>query len=142
MSREWANRCCSWLSALESVGHQVEVLGRGPAGAKGPKAPVSLDDRARLPREHSRRFQTRMSIQVHESDGALVALLTKVLCPVLEPSPQLVALQQVSYLEEMRAVRSLRFGGRTLGVPGAARVVCSALSKPLCRSLSARSPPG
>lgn len=102
---------------LESVGHQVEVLGRGPGGAKGPKLlfPLTI-----VPAflEALRRFQPHV-IQVHESDGAMVALLTKILSPMLEPSPQLVALQQVSYLEEMRAVRSLRFDGQTLGVPGA-----------------------
>ena len=102
---------------LESVGHQVEVLGRGAAGAKGPKLlfPLTI-----VPAflEALGRFQPHV-IQVHESDGAMVALLTKILSPMLEPSPQLVALQQVSYLEEMRAVRSLRFGGQTLGVPGA-----------------------
>jgi len=102
---------------LESVGHEVEVLGRGPAGAKGPKLlfPLTI-----VPAflEALGRFQPHV-IQVHESDGVMVALLTKILSPMLEPSPQLVALQQVSYLEEMRAVRSLRFDGQTLGVPGA-----------------------
>lgn len=102
---------------LESIGHQVEVLGRGPAGARGPKLLFPLTV---VPAflEALGRFQPHV-VQVHESDGAMAALLTKVLSPTLEPSPQLVALQQVSYLEEMRAVRSLRFDGRTLGVPGA-----------------------
>ena len=120
---------------LESVGHQVEVLGRGAAGAKGPKLlfPLTI-----VPAflEALGRFQPHV-IQVHESDGAMVALLTKILSPMLEPSPQLVALQQVSYLEEMRAVRSLRFDGQTLGVPGA-REWLFRFVKPLCRSLSAR----
>ena len=103
-------------AGLESTGHEIEVLGRGPGGAKGPKLlfPVSI-----VPGflRALRRFRPDV-VQVHESDGALVALLTRVLSPVLVPSPRLVALLQVSYLEEMRAVRSLEFDGRVLGSPG------------------------
>ena len=48
----------------------------------------------------------------------MVALLVRTLQAVLNPVPRLVALLQVSYLEEMRAVRSLRSEGRVLGRPG------------------------
>ena len=103
-------------AGLESIGHEVEVLGRGPAGAKGPKLlfPMTV-----VPGFLGalRRFRPDV-VQVHESDGALVALLTRVLSPVLVPSPRLVALLQVSYLEEMRAVRPLRFDEKVLGSPG------------------------
>jgi len=103
-------------AGLESMGHEVEVLGRGPSGAKGPKVLFPLTVVPGFLRA-LRRFGPDV-VQVHESDGALVALLTRVLSSVLDPSPQLVALLQVSYLEEMRAVRPLRFDGRILGVPG------------------------
>lgn len=103
-------------AGLGSRGHQVEVLGRGPGGARGPKVlfPLTI-----VPAFLGalRRFKPDV-VQVHESDGAFVALLTRVLSPVMEPSPSLVALLQVSYLEEMRAVRPLEFEGRVLGMPG------------------------
>jgi glycosyltransferase involved in cell wall biosynthesis len=58
-------------------------------------------------------------VQVHESDGALAALLVAVLAPQFAPRPLLAALLQVSYVEELRAVRPLRTAkGRVLGRPG------------------------
>jgi glycosyltransferase involved in cell wall biosynthesis len=103
-------------TGLESAGDEVEILGRGPGGARGPKVlfPFMVVP-AFLRAVH--RFRPQV-VQVHESDGALVALLTKVLAPMLEPSPRLVALLQVSYVREMRAVRALRYDGRVLGLPG------------------------
>lgn len=103
-------------AGLESMGHEVEILGRGRDGARGPKLLFPLTIVPGFWRA-LRRFRPDV-VQVHESDGALVALLTRVLSPVLVPSPRLVALLQVSYLEEMRAVRALRFDGRVLGSPG------------------------
>jgi glycosyltransferase involved in cell wall biosynthesis len=62
-------------------------------------------------------------VQVHESDGGLAALLVAALAPLGRPRPLLVALLQVSYVEELRAVRPLVArepgGNRVLGVPGA-----------------------
>ena len=103
-------------TGLESAGDEVEILGRGPGGARGPKVlfPFMVVP-AFLRALH--RFKPQV-VQVHESDGALVALLTRVLSPMLESTPRLVALLQVSYVEEMRAVRALRYDGRALGRPG------------------------
>ena len=103
-------------AGLEAMGHRVEVLGRGPGGARGPKLlfPLTIVP-AFLRRLH--RFRPDV-VQVHESDGAVVALVTSVLKAMLEPTPTLVALLQVSYLEELRAVRRLEFDGRGLGSPG------------------------
>lgn len=103
-------------SGLREAGHEVEVLGRGAGGARGPKLlfPVSV-----LPAfgRVVRCFRPHV-VQVHESDGALAALALKVVAPLLRPPPLLVALLQVSYVEEIRAVRPLRDGHRVLGVPG------------------------
>lgn len=103
-------------SGLRDRGHEVEVLGRGPGGARGPKIlfPVTVVS-AFLRRLE--RFRPDV-VQVHESDGALVALLTAILAAVRAPRPMLVALLQVSYVEEIKAVRPLRSGGRVLGRPG------------------------
>jgi glycosyltransferase involved in cell wall biosynthesis len=57
-------------------------------------------------------------VQVHESDGALAALLVRAVRGLLEPRPRLAALLQVSYVEELRAVRPLVAGGEVLGRPG------------------------
>lgn len=103
-------------AGLRQRGLETEILGRGPSGCRGPKwlfpiAAVPAVLRAR------RRFRPHV-VQVHESDGALVALALRTLRPRLEPQPTLVALLQVSYLEELRAVRALRAEGRILGRPG------------------------
>ncbi len=103
-------------AGLRAAGCAVEVLGRGAGGARGPKAlfPLAVAPAAW---RALRRFRPD-AVQVHESDGALVALLVAILGPLLEPRPRLMALLQVSYVEEMRAVRPLRFQGRILGRPG------------------------
>lgn len=103
-------------AGLEAEGHEVRVLGRGPAGARGPKLLFPLTVVPAFLRLRSQ-FRPHV-VQVHESDGAIVAWLVRVLQAVSEPSPILVALQQVSYLEEIRAVRALRADGRVLGRPG------------------------
>jgi glycosyltransferase involved in cell wall biosynthesis len=104
-------------AGLRASGCEVEVLGRGPGGVAGPKVLFPLFAVAAV-----RRALARLRphvVQVHESDGGLAALLVAVLAPVLEPRPLLVALLQVSYVEERRAVRPLVAGGRVLGRPGA-----------------------
>jgi glycogen synthase len=104
-------------AGLQAAGHEVEVLGRGRGGAKGPKllfpvAVVPAAFRALL------RFRPEV-VQVHESDGALVALLAVALRPALTPPPVVSVLLQVSYVEELRAVRPLVApGGEVLGRPG------------------------
>jgi glycosyltransferase involved in cell wall biosynthesis len=103
-------------AGLRSRGHEVEVLGRGEEGARGPKLlfPIAV-----LPAflRRWRRFRPHV-VQVHESDGALVALATAILGGVADPRPLLVALLQVSYVEEIRAVRPLTASGRVIGRPG------------------------
>jgi glycosyltransferase involved in cell wall biosynthesis len=103
-------------AGLRELGEEVEVLGRGP----GPKVlfPLLVVPAAW---RALRRFRPHV-VQVHESDGALAALLVAVVGALLEPRPLLVALLQVSYVEELRAVRPLIAGGtdgRVLGRPGA-----------------------
>lgn len=103
-------------AGLREKGDEVLVLGRGPGGAAGPKVLFPL---LVVPAvwKALRRFRPHV-VQVHESDGAMAALLVAVLAPLLDPRPLLVALLQVSYVEELRAVRPLKAGGRMLGRPG------------------------
>jgi glycosyltransferase involved in cell wall biosynthesis len=103
-------------AGLRESGCDVEVLGRGPGGVSGPKVLFPLFAVPAVWRA-LRRFRPHV-VQVHESDGGLAALLVAVLAPRLDPVPHLVALLQVSYLEERRAVRPLVAGGRVLGRPG------------------------
>jgi glycosyltransferase involved in cell wall biosynthesis len=108
-------------AGLRSAGHEVEILGRGPDGARGPKLLFPLGAVPAV-RRALRRFRPHV-VQVHESDGALAALAVAVAAPLLDPPPLVVALLQVSYVEERRAVRPLAVmeGGRRrlLGRPGA-----------------------
>jgi glycosyltransferase involved in cell wall biosynthesis len=104
-------------AGLRQEGAEVRILGRGAGGAAGPKALFPLFVvpavwRALL------RFRPDV-VQVHESDGGLAALLVAWLAPSLDPRPRLVALLQVSYCEERRAVRPLCWQGRVLGRPSA-----------------------
>ncbi len=103
-------------AGLRARGHDVEVLGRGESGARGPKVlfPIAVVP-AFLRRW--RRFRPHV-VQVHESDGALAALAAAVVGAAGRPRPLLVALLQVSYVEEIRAVRALRAGERVVGRPG------------------------
>lgn len=106
-------------AGLREQGDEVKVLGRGPDGAAGPKVlfPLTVVPAAW---RAVRRFRPDV-VQVHESDGALAALAVKVLGKLVEPRPLLVALLQVSYVEELRAVRplvDLGGDGRVLGRPG------------------------
>jgi glycosyltransferase involved in cell wall biosynthesis len=104
-------------AGLRGNGDEVEVLGRGPGGAAGPKVFFPLFAVVPAVWRALRRFRPHV-VQVHESDGALAAFLVAVLAPLLVPRPLLVALLQVSYVEELRAVRPLIFRGRVLGRPG------------------------
>src|SRR5262249_30522158 len=103
-------------AGLRELGDEVEVLGRGPNGAAGPKVlfPLTVVPAAWRARH---RFRPDV-VQVHESEGALAALLVRAVRNLLEPPPLLVSLLQVSYVEELRAVRPLVAGGRVLGRPG------------------------
>ncbi len=104
-------------AGLNQRGLEVEILGRGPGGARGPKLlfPLTI-----VPAVLWRLWKFRPQVvQVHESDGALAALSTVFLRLFLRPRPILVALQQVSYVQEIRAVRPLKDGGTILAEPGA-----------------------
>jgi glycosyltransferase involved in cell wall biosynthesis len=119
-------------AGLRELGDEVEVLGRGPGGAAGPKVlfPLTIVPAAW---RALRRFRPHV-VQVHESDGALAALLVRAVRPLLEPRPLLAALLQVSYVEELRAVRPLRAdgrsGGKVLGRPGSVEVRFRRLKAP------------
>jgi glycosyltransferase involved in cell wall biosynthesis len=104
-------------AGLNNAGCEVTVLGRGPGGARGPKGLFPL---AVVPAVAAALLRRRPHVvQVHESDGALAALVVRLLGPFLRPRPRLVALLQVSYREERRAVRPLIApDGTALGVPG------------------------
>jgi glycogen(starch) synthase len=116
-------------SGLRARGHEVEVLGRGEDGAPGPKVLFPLTVAPAFVRR-LRDFRPHV-VQVHESDGVLVALLTRVLAAVLDPRPLLVALLQVSYVKEIEAVRPLRSGGVVLGRPGAVELRFRYVKAPL-----------
>ncbi|HYG62961.1 MAG TPA: ATP-dependent DNA helicase RecG [Thermoanaerobaculia bacterium] len=104
-------------AGLRDAGCEVEILGRGPGGVAGPKVLFPLFVVPALRRALAR-FRPHV-VQVHESDGGLAALAASVVAPLLEPRPLVAALLQVSYVEELRAVRPLvSSGGRALGRPG------------------------
>ena len=102
---------------LQAQGHRVELLGRGKDGARGPKILFPLT--VVMPfLKAVRNFQPDL-VQVHESDGAMAALALKTISATLDSNPRLVALLQVSYLEEIQAVRTIRWSGQELGSPSA-----------------------
>src|SRR6478672_2636644 len=91
-------------AGLRELGCEVEILGRQAGGAAGSKVlfPLTVVPAAW---RALRRFRPHV-VQVHESDGALAALLVKVARGAWSaPRPLLAALLQVSYVEELRAVR-------------------------------------
>lgn len=100
-------------TGLRERGHEVEILGRGGAGARGGKLTFPL----RIVAPALRRIEAFAPdvVQVHESDGGLLAraLARRAVRPLL------AALLQVSYVEERRAVRPLVHRGEILGEPGA-----------------------
>ncbi|HYU35837.1 MAG TPA: glycosyltransferase family 4 protein [Thermoanaerobaculia bacterium] len=103
-------------AGLREAGCVVEVLGRGPGEVAGPKVLFPLFAVPAVWRA-LRRFRPHV-VQVHESDGGLAALLVAIVAPLFDPVPRLVALLQVSYVEERRAARPLVAAGRVLGRPG------------------------
>lgn len=115
-------------AGLRELGDEVVVLGRGPGGAAGPKVlfPLTIVPAAW---RALRRFRPHV-VQVHESDGALAALLVRAARLLIEPRPLLAALLQVSYVEELRAVRPLAARGRVLGRPGSVEVRFRRLKAP------------
>ena len=116
-------------AGLEGLGDDVEVLGRGPGGAAGPKVlfPLTIVPAAW---RAVRRFRPHV-VQVHESDGALAALAVKASGALLGDRPLLTALLQVSYVEELRAVRPLMAEGQVLGRPGGVELRFRWLKAPL-----------
>jgi glycosyltransferase involved in cell wall biosynthesis len=115
-------------AGLRELGDEVVVLGRGPGGAAGPKVlfPLTIVPAAW---RALRRFRPDV-VQVHESDGALAALLVRAARLPIEPRPLLAALLQVSYIEELRAVRPLMARDRVLGRPGSVEVRFRRLKAP------------
>jgi glycosyltransferase involved in cell wall biosynthesis len=103
-------------TGLEARGHEVEVLSRASGGLGRLKLLFPLTVAPRCVRVLTR-FRPHV-VQVHESDGALAALLTVTLAGLLRPSPRLAGLLQVSYVEEWRSVRALTAGSQVLGRPG------------------------
>lgn len=102
-------------AGLESQGCEVRILGRGGGGVRGPKLLFPILVVPTFLRVFGE-FRPHV-VQVHESDGAIVAWLVRTLAAMRNPQPRLIALQQVSYLEEIRAVRTLRSDGLMLGRP-------------------------
>ncbi len=111
---------------LEEAGHQVHVLGRGPGGARGPKVlfPLTIV----LPALRAIRRLAPDVVQLHESDGGLLAAALR----LRQRSYLLTALQQVSYLRELRVVRPLRGGsGEVIGRPTGSELVFKWLRAPV-----------
>ena len=107
-------------AGLRERGHEVRVLGRGGEGARGPKLLFPLAIGRPLARA-VRTFDPDV-VQVHEGDAGLAFQQLRsrrdANSSASRRRPLLVALQQVSYVEERDAVRPLMFEGRILGVPG------------------------
>lgn len=112
-------------AGLRARGHEVEVVGRGGAGARGPKIlfPLAI---LRPALRRIREFRPDV-VQLHESDSGLLGLWLG----LLQVRPLLVALLQVSYVEERRAVRPLRHGTEILGAPEATELRFRRFKAPL-----------
>ena len=102
---------------LQSRGIETRVLGRGQGGASGPKVLFPLT--VLLPAWRAIRKERPDVVQVHESDGGLLALLLWIWRP---RGVRRVALQQVSYRREMVAVAPVldRSTGQLLARPNLA----------------------
>lgn len=112
-------------AGLGARGHEVEVLGRGGEGARGPKVLFPLA----IVRPALRRIAAFRPdvVQLHESDSGLLAAWLG----GRRRRPLLVALLQVSYVEERRAVRTLRWGEEILGEPSATEIRFRRFKAPL-----------
>lgn len=130
-------------SGLVRAGHEVSILGRGPGqdavrleggysvlrGARGPK--LLFPVMAVSPFLAALRQVGPTVVQVHESDGALVALACRIAGGLMSPQPRLIALFQVSYVEEFLAVRAIRVSGRVVGRPGVSELIFRWLKVPV-----------
>ena len=128
-------------AGLRGRGHEVEVLGRGGRGAKGSKLLFPL----RIVGPALRRFDELRPdiVQLHESDGGLLALAFRRRIrrarPARPASATLVsALLQVSYVEERRSVRPLIWRGQILGRPSAEELRFRRFKAPLQIALGRR----
>lgn len=102
-------------NGLRERGHEVQFLGRGPGGARGPK--ILFPWTVLWPLKQRVRSWRPDVVQVHESDGGpAVRWLTR---QTAGERPFVVALQQVSYVEERRVVAPVvdRASGRTVARP-------------------------
>ncbi len=93
-------------AGLRNEGVEVEILGRGVGGVLGPKVLFPLMTVVPVLRA-VKRFRPHV-VQLHESDGALAGLAVAVTRPLSDNAPQIVSLFQVSYWQELLAVRSFQ----------------------------------
>ncbi len=100
-------------AGLESLGHEVRVVGRSSPRARKLFFPLTVV--AAMARSLAD-FRPHV-VQVHESDGALGLLYLTVRRALMDPTPTTSASLQVSYVEELRSVRPVRDRGRVLGRP-------------------------
>ncbi len=102
-------------AGLRGLGHSVDILGRGASGAHGPKLLFPLTVGSALRRKL--RQASYDVVQVHESDAGLAARWLR-RWRGSKRTPLIVALQQVSYVEERRAVRPLGLEKGLVSRPG------------------------
>lgn len=129
-------------AGLTALGHQVEILGRKSSDRDGAPGPKILFPLTIVPATFRalRRFQPEV-VQVHESDGALAASAVLWARGRLGRRRLLVALLQVSYVEEKKAVRPLVAAGREIGWPGAVERRFRWLKAPILAKQVPREPP-
>ena len=94
---------------------EVEILGRGPGGVRGPK--LLFPVMAVLPVLRAVKSYRPDVVQVHESDGALAAFVVAVVRPLLPNPPWIISLFQVSYWQELLAVRPVHVETGTTAYP-------------------------
>jgi glycosyltransferase involved in cell wall biosynthesis len=128
---------CELAERLAKNGHAVRVLTRRPLpgdlhaeAVSGPKLLFPLLAALRFLRSPRTAWDL---VQVHESDGALVALLLRLLrlLGMAAGRARLVATLQVSYVEERRAVRPVRADGVVVSRPTGAERRFALLRAPL-----------
>ncbi len=128
---------CELARRLGSCGHLVCVFTRRPAPGdphavrvRGPKLLFPLLVALRFAASPRTAWDL---VQVHESDGALVALVLRLLRALGAPAgrARLVATLQVSYVEERRAVRPVRADGEVVSRPTFGELVFAWLRAPI-----------